>query len=128
MRNNVGIYELFGANEKAKKKFYNWCKDNDEFCEYDVEHIEIDLWVPVVGNADRYFHFHRGNILDWLESEGYYIGLPLRAEFKYITVLHRNTKGNVHQRPLYSNSGVKSRNRAIELGVQKAIEHLEKEL
>lgn len=125
MRNKVGVYHLFGESIKSKKEFFYWCKNNDEFCDYDLEHLEIDLFTPTINNTDRYVHFHRGNILDWLESIGYYIGTPLRGEFKFVTVVHFNSKGNVSQRPIYSNSGVKSRNRALELGVIKSIEHYE---
>lgn len=127
-RNYVGVYNLFGENELSKKKFFEWCKTNEDFCEYDIDRLEADLYMPVVENTQRYFHFHIGNILDWLESEGYYIGLPLRGEFRYVTVVHYDYQGNVKQKPLYSNSGVKNRNRALELGVKKAIEHLEKGL
>lgn len=128
MRNNVGLYTLFGDNIKAKKLFAEWCKNNDGLCDYDLEHILVDLSIPTINNTDRYFHFHKGNILDWLEEQGYYIGVPLRGKFKYVTVVHKNEKGNVSQKPLYSNSGVRGRNRALELGVQKSIEDLEKQL
>lgn len=127
-RNYIGLYNLFGDNNESKKAFLEWCKDNDELCEYDIERIAIDLYAPVVDNSDRYFHFHKGNILDWLESCGYYIGLPLRGRFKYVTVVHFNSQGNVNQKPLYSNSGVKDRNRALELGVIRAIEAYDKQL
>jgi hypothetical protein len=120
--NKVGIYHLFGENKEAKKEFYNWCKINDEFCDYD---LETELFMPVIDNTEKYIHFHKGNILDWLESLGYYIGLPLRGEFKFVTVLHFNFKGNVSQKPLYSNSGVKSRTIAAELGIIKAINNYE---
>ena len=30
MNNNVGIYHLFGENNKVKKLFYEWCKTNDD--------------------------------------------------------------------------------------------------
>lgn len=128
MINKLGIYHLFGENNKSKRKFYNWCKHNDEFCEYDLEHLEIDLFTPTLDNTDKYFHFHRGNVLDWLESVGYYIGIPLRGKFKYVTVVHFNFKGNVSQKPIYSNSGVKERNRALELGVIKAIINYENKI
>lgn len=126
MRNELGIYHLFGENEEAKRKFYNWCENNEELCEYDLEQIAIDLEMPVLDNMSKYIHFHLGSILDWLESIGYYIGIPLRGKFKYVTVVHFNYKGNVNQRPIYSNRGVKLRSRAIELGIIKSIEHYNK--
>jgi hypothetical protein len=128
MRNTLGIYELFGENQKSKELFLNWCRKDDDFCDYDVEKIEIDLYTPSTDNSEMYFHFHYGNILDWLEHQGYFIGLPLRGEFKFITVVHVNAHGNTHQKPLYSNSGVTNRTRALELGVINAINDLEKKL
>lgn len=128
MRNDIGLCALFGVNMKSKQLFYKWCQECKDLCEYDRENIEIDLFVPCINNLQRYFHFNHGNILDWLEEQGYYIGLPLRGNFKYVTVVHKNTKGDVNQTPIYSNSGVKSRTRALELGVMRAIEDLETNL
>jgi hypothetical protein len=127
MRNNLGLYHIFGKNEKAKILFYNWCKGNEELCEYDIEQIENDLFIPCIDNLDRYFHFHTGNILDFLESRGYYIGLPLRGKFKYVTCVYHKENERVGM-PFYNNSGVVGRTRALEIGVQKAIEHLENNL
>lgn len=128
MNNKLGIYNLFGENTKAKREFANWCKDNNEICEYDYEKIELDLYLPTLDNTDKYYHFHKGNILDWLESVGYYIGFPLRGKFKYVTVVHYRDSVSVNKKPIYSNSGVVSRNRALDLGVTRAINNYEKRL
>lgn len=128
MRNTLGIYNLFGENNKSKMLFYNWCKDSDEFCEYDVEMLENDLFIPSINTSDQYFHFHRGNILDFLESKGYYIGLPLRGHFKYVTCCYQVKEYPTVGRPFYNNSGIVGRTRALEIGVIKCIEHLEKTL
>lgn len=129
MRNNVGIYKLFGDNKKVKILFADWCKKNEELCEYDLEHILIDLEMPCINNTDRYFHFHKGNILDFLEKNGYYIGLPLRGEFKFVTCCYfKGEKSKNVGMPFYNNSGIKDRNIALEKGIQKCIEHLEKNL
>lgn len=123
MKNSIGVYHLFGNNDSIRREFYMWCKRNDDFCDYDLDHLGIELTMPTINNTYKYFHFSMFNILDWLESLGYYIGIPLRGEFKFVSVVHLNTKGNVNQRPIYSNSGVKTRNRAYELGVINAIKH-----
>lgn len=132
MRNNLGLYAIFGENKKAKMLFYNWCKSSDELCEYDVEQIENDLFIPCIDNLDRYFHFHTGNILDFLETKGYYIGLPLRGEYKYVTCCYfKEDDGSKYphvHRPFYNNSGIIGRTKALEIGVKKCIEHLEKQL
>jgi len=125
MHNKIGIYHLFGENIESKKCFWNWINSKSNICEYDLQKIQIELFTPSLNTAERYFYFSYGNILDWLEENGYYVGLPLRGKFKWVTVCHFNSKGTVHQTPIYSNSGVKERRRAIELGVQKCIEHFE---
>jgi len=70
MGNKVGIYHLFEGCDKARVKFFEWCKNNDEFCDYDLERLEIDLGIPVINNTERYFHFHKYNVVDFLEGEG----------------------------------------------------------
>lgn len=129
MRNNVGLYAMFGENKKVKMLFYNWCKTNGEFCNYDIEQIETDLFLPCINNLDKYVHFHTGNILDFLESKGYYIGLPLRGEYKYVTCCYfkDNKYPNVGM-PFYNNLGIIGRTKALEIGVKKCIKHLEKNL
>lgn len=130
MRNEIGIAHLFGANVKAKNKFINYCKDCDELCEYDYEQIVIDLGLGSLNNTPRYFHFHTGNILDWLETEGYYIGIHVRSDFKRVPVVYTSNGHEKYPQPkkIFSNSRVKSRTEALEIGVQKAIEDLEKQL
>jgi hypothetical protein len=124
----MGIKEMFGDHKKVIKHFLNWCKELEELCEYDYEHLCITLELGSLDLPIKLIHFSNSNILDYLEEQGYYIGLPLRGEFKFVTVVHYNSKGNVSQRPLYSNSGVKDRNRALVLGIQRAIKDLETKL
>lgn len=119
---------MFGDNIKATKLFVEWCDSNDEFCEYDVEHIKMSLALGAINNSEMFFHFHTGNILDFLESKGYYIGLPLRGEFKFITCCYQVREFPSVGRPFYNNSGIIGRTKALEIGVKKCIEHLEKTL
>ena len=128
MRNSVGIYHLFGENNKVKKLFYEWCKTNDEFCEYDIEQIGHDLGLPCINNTTKYIYFSNGNILDFLEEKGYYIGLPLRGQFKFVTCCYQVKEFPTVGRPFYNNSGIVGRTKALEIGVKKCIEHLEKSL
>ncbi len=132
MRNSLGIYNLFGENTKAKHIFYNWCKESEQFCEYDLDLLGVNLSMPCINNSEMYFHFHTGNILDFLESKGYYIGLPLRGEYKYVTCCYfKEDDGSKYpsvRKPFYNNSGIVGRTEALEIGVKKCIEHLEKTL
>lgn len=129
MRNSLGIYHLFGENNKSKKLFYEWCKNDDNLCEYDLEHIAIDLVTPCNNNTDRYAHFSTANILDFLEEHSYYIGLPLRGNFKYVTCVYKKEENQKSVgMPFYNNSGIVGRTKSLEKGIQKAIEHLEKTL
>lgn len=127
MRSNLGIYHLFGENNKAKKLFYEYCKNSDELCAWDLEVIENNLGLPSINNSQEYVYFSKGNILDFLEENGYYIGIPIRGKFKFVTCVYYKT-GESAGYPIYNNSGVKERVRALELGISKALEHLEKRL
>ena len=128
MRNNLGLRDMFGDNIKTIHLFIDWCRENDELCDYDLEHIEIALGLGAINNSEMFFHFHTGNILDFLESIGYYIGLPLRGKFKYVTCCYQVRDYPTVGRPFYNNSGIVGRTRALEIGVKKCIEHLEKTL
>jgi len=128
MRNSVGLRAMFGENIKSMILFVDLCDSNDEFCEYDVEHIKMSLALGGINNSEMFFHFHTGNILDFLESKGYYIGLPLRGKFKYVTCCYQVRDCPTVGRPFYNNSGIVGRTRALEIGVKKCIEHLEKTL
>lgn len=129
MRNNLGLRAMFGDNIKSINLFLDWCKTNDELCEYDLEHIQISLALGANNNSEMFFHFHTGNILDFLEEKGYYIGLPLRGQFKFVTCCYfKNEKSSRVGMPFYNNSGIVGRTKALEIGVKKCIEHLEKSL
>jgi hypothetical protein len=128
MRNNLRLRAMFGDNLKSIKLFLDWCETNDELCEYDLEHIQISLALGANNNSEMFFHFHTGNILDFLEEKGYYIGLPLRGEYKYVTCCYQVKEFPTVGRPFYNNSGIVGRTKALEIGVKKCIEHLEKSL
>ena len=129
MNNSAGLHHLFGENNKVKKLFYEWCKENDEFCEYDIERIENDLFLPCINNTTKYIYFSNGNILDFLEENGYYIGLPLRGKYKFVTCCYYKDEKSVRVGiPFYNNAGIVGRKKSLEKGIEKCIEHFEKRL
>ena len=123
--NKIGIYHLFGGNVKAKESFLAYCRTCDELCENDVENIEKALYLLIVDNTAQYLYFHTGNILGWLEKNGYYIELLLLSNFNYVTVgKYKNTESK-RQENLHVSTGVNSRVRALELGIIASIKDLE---
>jgi len=127
--NNKGIYHLFEGKKKAAKLFLDWCETSEELCEYDFERLKDALFFPIIDNLEEFIHLNTGNILDFLEENGYYISLPVRGEFKYVTVVHIKTildNAVTSSTKLFSNSGVKSRVKAVYRGIEKSLEHLEK--
>lgn len=122
-----GIYYLFGTNIKAKKDFYDWCKENEDLSIWDLDALGIELTLGALDNTLKYIYLNKGNILDYLESKGYYIGIPIRSKFKFVTCCYY-MNGEFAGRPFYNNSGVKDRVRALELGIEKCINELEKQL
>lgn len=127
MRSKVGIFHLFGENKKARKAFWDYCSTSDEFCEYDLELLEIKLGIPVIDNTDEFVHFHTGNIIDWLQIKGYFIAMKISNSLKYVPVVY-HAKDNQKPYPLYHNAGMADRLRAWETAVAKAIDHLEQNL
>ena len=132
MINKVGLFHLFGQNKKAIDLFLTWLKNDENISEYDYENVCVALALGAIDNTPRFFHFHTGNILDFLESQGYYIGLPLRGYYKYVTCCYfKEDDGSKYpsvRRPFYNNSGIIGRTKALEIGVTKCIEHLENRL
>ncbi len=66
------------------------------------------------------------DVRDFLEEQGYYIGIPIRGTFKYVTVVHRktfNTSSVTSSTLIYNNSGMKDRKDALYKGVRKSLEH-----
>lgn len=126
MRNCVGIYTLFGDNEKSKELFINWCEHNEEFCEFDIDRIASDLYLPATDNSEMYFHFHRGNLLDFLEEQGYFIQLEVSLQFNYSATVYTKIEGI--RMPIFFNGFYEDRNKHYEKAVSAAINHLEEKL
>ena len=127
MINEVGVHQLFGDNKKARRAFYDWCKASGEFCEYDLEILGMELGVPFCNNTEKYVHFHKGNLIDWLEQQGYFITMKISNSLKYAPVVY-HTQGSNRPFPFYHNAGMNSRIKAWEKAIEKAIDHLEQNL
>jgi len=117
----MGLYHLFGENKKAKEDFYNWYKNSGEACDYDLEHLENNLLFAFIDNTDQYVHFSNANILDWLEENDYYVGIKPNKSLNYATTVYK-ANNKIKPFPLYSNSDVKGRRNALNVGITKAIE------
>lgn len=123
MEYTEGIYHLFGGNKKAKLDFYNWCKDNEELCPYDLELLENDLFLPALDSTQKYVYLNKGNLLDWLESKGYYIELRVNNKKFHSVVKYNEDKISY----TYTSEYMK-RVPAIEASIKKSIEHYEKNI
>jgi hypothetical protein len=119
--NKVGIYELFGKNEKVKKLFFEWAKSSEELCQLDEEHLENDLWLPIIDNTPKYIYFHCGNILDFLEENGVYISLELVEDFKwFVKCFYVNS-----EHPFSTKNLISGRIVAYEDAIKESISFLE---
>ena len=120
MRNEINVKELFSNNTKVIQDFLQWCKDNDELCEYDLENLALSLELGAQNVATKLFHFHKGNILDYLEEKGYRIGIFPMTSRKWVMETYYNDCFV----PINHSNHV-SRNEAIMQGVKYSIEHYE---
>ncbi len=124
----LGMYNLFYKLDRCKILFIEWCKKNDSFCEYDIEKIGIDLYNPVIGEISEYIHSQRGNILDFLEEQGYFISIKVKKDFKFGVTVHKNHDYREVSRNtlVFSNSKSYSRDRAYLIGISESLIDLEK--
>lgn len=126
MRNTVGLYHLFGDKEKSKELFLEWCETCGDLCEWDIDRIASDLYLPATDNSERYFHFHRGNILDFLEEQGYYISLEVSRGFDFNSTVY--LREIMSRTALYTAVNEETRNIAYECAIRYSIKHLEEKL
>ena len=69
------IKELFKGCPKTSQSFFNYCVDNEELCELDIEYLEIDLFgeITAQNNFVKYLYLNNGTLFDWLEEMGIYV-------------------------------------------------------
>lgn len=124
-KNDLNIFELFKGCPNTRLAFFRWCKNSSEFSEDDIEHLENHFLFPTLGS----FRTYQNDLLDFLEENNYYVGTPLRSNFKYVTVVHKKEDNYVNNSTLiFSNSGFIDRLKSSYRGVEKSLENLEKEL
>ena len=102
------IKELFKDFPNSSKKFYEWCKKNDELCG-----LEVDLFAEIStqNNFTKYLYLNNGTLFDYLESKGLLVTYKIKTlpTPKFIPVVYQKGKGF----PIYTRKGCKSREEAL---------------
>ena len=120
------IKELFKDFPNSSKKFYEWCKDNGELCELDLERLEIDLFCELSSQNtfQKYVYLNNGTLFEWLEEMGIYVTYKIKTlpTPKFIPVVYQKGKGF----PIYTRKGCKSREEALYNAFRNGILEIEK--
>ena len=121
----MSIKELFKDFPNSSKKFYEWCKDNGELCELDLERLEIDLFCELSSQNtfQKYIYLNNGTLFDWTEEMGIYVTykIKMKPAPKFISVVYKSGSNY----PIYSNKGVESREKALFHGIKNVIKYVE---
>lgn len=121
----MSIKELFKDFPNSSKKFYEWCKDNRELCELDLEKLEIDLFCELnsQNTFQKYIYLNNGTLFDWMEEMGIYVTykIKMKPAPKFISVVYKSGSNY----PIYSNKGVESREKVLFHGFRNAIKYVE---
>ena len=119
--------ELFKYFPNSSKKFYEWCKDNGELCELDLERLEIDLFCELSSRNtfQKYVYLNNGTLFEWLEEMGIHVTykIKMKPTLKFISVVYKSGSNY----PIYSNNGVESREKVLFHGFRNAIKYVENE-
>ena len=120
------IKELFKGCPKTSQSFFNYCVDNGELCELDIEYLEINLFgeITAQNNFVKYLYLNNGTLFDWLEEMGIYVTykIKMKPAPKFISVVYKSGSNY----PIYSNNGVNSREKALFHGFRNGILEIEK--
>ena len=107
------IKELFKGCPKISQDFLDYCMDNEELCELDIEYLETDLFaeIPTRSNFTKYLYLNNGTLFDYLESKGVLVTYKIKTlpTPKFIPVVYQKGKGF----PIYTRRGCKSREEAL---------------
>ena len=121
------IKELFKDFPNSSKKFYEWCKDNGELCELDLERLEIDLFCELSSQNtfQKYVYLNNSTLFEWLEEMGIHVTykIKMKPTLKFISVVYKSGSNY----PIYSNKGVESREKVLFHGFRNAIKYVENE-
>ena len=120
------IKELFKGCPKTSQSFFNYCVDNGELCELDIEYLEINLFgeITAQNNFVKYLYLNNGTLFDWLEEMGIYVTykIKMKPAPKFISVVYKSGSNY----PIYSNKGVESREEALYNAFRNGILEIEK--
>ena len=121
------IKELFKDCPNSSKKFYEWCEDNGELCDLDLERLEIDLFCELSSRNtfQKYVYLNNGTLFEWLEEMGIHVTykIKMKPTLKFISVVYKSGSNY----PIYSNNGVESREKVLFHGFRNAIKYVENE-
>ena len=119
------IKELFKGCPKTSQSFFNYCVDNGELCELDIEYLEINLFgeITAQNNFVKYLYLNNGTLFDWMEEMGIYVTykIKMKPAPKFISVVYKSGSNY----PIYSNKGVESREKVLFHGFRNAIKYVE---
>ena len=122
----MSIKELFKDFPNSAKNYYEWCKNNDELCELDLEILEINLFCELSSQNtfQKYVYLNNGTLFDWMEEMGIYVTykIKMKPTPKFISVVYK--RGSNY--PIYSNKGVNSREEALYNAFRNGILEIEK--
>ena len=120
------IKELFKGCPKTSQDFLDYCMDNEELCELDIEYLEINLFAEISAqnNFVKYLYLNNGTLFDYLESRGLLITYKIKTLPipKFIPVVYQKGKGF----PIYTRKGCKSREEALYNAFRNGILEIEK--
>ena len=109
----MSIKELFKDFPNSAKNYYEWCKNNDELCELDLEMLEVGLFCELSSQNtfQKYVYLNNGTLFDWMEEMGIYVTYKIKTlpTPKFIPVVYQKGKGF----PIYTRRGCKSREEAL---------------
>ena len=117
----MNIRDLFRDCPKTSKSFFNYCVDNEELCE-----LEVDLFAEIStrSNFTKYVYLNNGTLFDYLESKGLLVTYKIKTlpTPKFIPVVYQKGKGF----PIYTRKGCKSREEALYNAFRNGILEIEK--
>lgn len=123
----MSIKELFKDFPKTSQDFLDYCMDNEELCELDIEYLEIDLFgeISTRSNFTKYVYLNNGTLFDYLESKGLLVTYKIKPlpTPKFIPVVYQKGKGF----PIYTRKGCKSREEALYNAFRNGILEIEKQ-
>ena len=117
----MNIRELFRDCPKTSQDFLDYCMDNEELCE-----LEVDSFAEIStrSNFTKYVYLSNGTLFDYLESKGLLVTYKIKTLPipKFIPVVYQKGKGF----PIYTRRGCKSREEALYNAFRNGILEIEK--